>query len=740
MDVGQVQSNLDIIWIIIAASMVLLMQAGFTSLETGATRAKNTSNVAMKNITDFIASVLIFFVVGYAFMFGESFNGLIGTSNFFLSSVSQDLDYANFVFQATFAGTAATIISGAVAERMQFTSYVIVSALVVAFIYPISGHWIWAENGWLAELQMVDFAGSTVVHSLGAWVGLAGAIMLGPRIGRFDKNGNPQKIHGHNMVLAVVGVLILFFGWFGFNGGSTLSGDSSIALILLNTMICASAAGMSSFVASLFTYKGEVHIEKMLNGIIGGLVAVTAGCAVLTPSGAMLLGVTAGIIVFCAEEVVLRVFKLDDPVNVIAGHGIAGAWGTLMLAFLAPVENLPLQSSWQQFWVQTQGVLAVFVWGFSSGLVLFYALKVLNKLRVSEDAELMGLNVHEHGASSGLLETMITMKSIVDANNGKGESDLTRRVEVEPGTQEGDVASLFNQLIELFQTTIAEIKYSVKDMTNASLMMQDVSHGLSKDATTQRQHIAGATSAIKELTGTIGEVVSSSANTAEATKESAVKIKQMQKEMQDSLHSVEQLSTRIDSSQSTLEELLKQNQSITGILETITSISDQTNLLALNAAIEAARAGEVGRGFAVVAEEVRALSGKTNQATQQITDLIAQLSKNSEQASQSMLQSKNEADATVQRVSFTAHNLESLADFIQQIEDMSVQVAATMEQQSGVACQINSSMQELEVLTQTNTQRANNVQDTSDKLNFLSAALNQKVTGMHVGEGSAQLH
>ena len=246
-------------------------------------------------------------------MFGDSVaGGFIGFNGFALSGLSTPMDYAGFVFQATFAGTAATIISGAVAERMRFSSYVFVSVIVIAFIYPISGHWIWSGDGWLAQKQMVDFAGSTVVHSLGAWVGLAGAIVLGPRIGRFDENGNPNKIHGHSLVFAVMGVLVLFFGWFGFNGGSTLTGDGSVAIIVANTLLAASAGGISCFLVSMVTSRGEVQIEKLLNGIVGGLVAVTAGCAVLEPIGAVWLGLSAGVIVYYAEEIVLRVFKVDD--------------------------------------------------------------------------------------------------------------------------------------------------------------------------------------------------------------------------------------------------------------------------------------------------------------------------------------------------------------------------------------------------------------------------------------------
>ncbi|TBR45078.1 ammonium transporter [Marinomonas agarivorans] len=735
MTVADVQANLDIIWILIAASMVLLMQAGFTALESGVTRAKNTINVAMKNITDFIASVLIFFFVGYSLMFGSSvFGGLFGFDGFALANLSTPMDYAGFVFQATFAGTAATIISGAVAERMRFFSYVIVSVIVVALIYPISGHWIWAADGWLAEAQMVDFAGSTVVHSLGAWVGLAGALVLGPRLGRFDENGKPNKIHGHSLVFAVMGVLVLFFGWFGFNGGSTLAANSSVAIILANTILAASAGGMSCFVVSMFASRGEVQIEKLLNGVIGGLVAVTAGCAVLEPSGAALLGLFAGVIVYYAEEIILHVFKIDDPVNVIAAHGVAGAWGTLALAFFAPAANLPLGNAFDQFLVQAQGVFAVMAWGLGTGFVLFKLLSILNVLRVSPEAENMGLNVHEHGATSGLMETMNTMKNIVAANNGNGESDLTKRVAVESGTQEGDVAYLFNELIRAFHNTILEIKNSSLEISDAARVMQKTSQELDSDAESQRHHIGEITESISSMSGTFNEVVTNTTQTAEATKQAANQIDEMQNAMTYTFSSVKKLANGIDDSHRVINELLEQNDAISSILETINGISEQTNLLALNAAIEAARAGEAGRGFSVVADEVRLLSQKTSESTHTIKSLIDRLQESSEKAAISMNTSKEVAGDTVIKTEETSKNLTSVGKMIQNIDAMTNVIAAMTEQQSNASNEIAEKMQDIESLTNNATNRAATAYKTSDMLSHLSNKLDVQVSGMKVSE------
>lgn len=740
MTILDVQANLNLIWIIIAASMVLLMQAGFTALESGVTRAKNTSNVAMKNITDFIVSVLIFFFIGYAFMFGESVaGGFLGFSGFALSGLTTPIDYASFVFQATFAGTAATIISGAVAERMRFSSYIFVSIIVIAVIYPISGHWIWASDGWLAQKQMVDFAGSTVVHSLGAWVGLAGAIVLGPRIGRFDENGNPNKIHGHSLVLAVMGVLILFFGWFGFNGGSTLTGDGSVAVIIANTMLAASAGGIGCFLVSMITSRGEVQIEKLLNGIVGGLVAVTAGCAVLEPIGAVWLGLSAGVIVYYAEEIVLRVFKVDDPVNVVAAHGIAGAWGTLALAFFAPVSNLPLGNVIDQFFVQAQGVFAVMAWGLIMGFIVFKGLKVLGVLRVPPNAELVGLNVHEHGATSGLMETMVTMQGIVSATSGQGEGDLTKRVSVELGTEEGEVAHLFNQLIRSFHNTIVEIKNSTLEITDAAKVMQKTSQDLDGDASQQRHHINGITESIDSMSSMFKDVVSNTTQTAESTKQASIQVLDMQEDMKETLSSVQSLAGGIDESHQVINELLEQNSAISGILETINGISEQTNLLALNAAIEAARAGEAGRGFSVVADEVRLLSQKTSDSTLTIKTLIDKLQSSSQKASISMNSSKKIAQSTLLSTEKTSINLESVGNMIKQIEEMSDLISTMTEQQSVVSSDIVEKMHDIELLTDNSTNRAATAYQTSDMLTHLSDKLSGQVSGMKVGHEQENL-
>jgi Amt family ammonium transporter len=738
MEVESVQNNLDIIWILTAASFVMLMQAGFTALETGVTRAKNSINVAMKNITDFILSILVFFYVGYAIMFGETVDGLFGSSGFGLSGLNEPSDFASFVFQATFAGTAATIVSGAVAERMRFFSYAFVSLVIVAVIYPISGHWIWAEGGWLAEKQMVDFAGSTVVHSLGGWVGLAGAIVLGPRVGRFNEEGKPNKLHGHNLVLAVVGVIILWFGWFGFNGGSTLSGDVSVAKIIANTILAAAAGGLSCFIASAIAHNGEIQIEKMLNGIIAGLVGITAGCAIVEPGGAIFIGLTAGIVVFLSEEFFLRVLKIDDPVNVISAHGVAGAWGTLMLAFAAPESALPTGDMWTQFGVQLTGVVAVFFWGFISGLILFGIIKSMGKLRVSEEAEHMGLNVHEHGASSGLLQTMTAMDNIVKAySDNDNEGDLTRRVEVEIGSESGNVAHLFNQLMDTFHATILEIKNGVSEIDQSIILLGNSSSEMQEDSLVQKTATDTITTAIHQMTQTIDEIAANTSHTADSSQEAVDHVMVGREVVGETISAITKLSEKIHRADDIIGDLKQDSDSIVVILESIKAISDQTNLLALNAAIEAARAGETGRGFAVVAGEVRDLSARTNEATNEINALVVSLRNNANQASEAMLDSREETKRTVSISKDADDRLNDILGIVTKIKEMSYQNAVITEEQSATSKEINNRMLNIQELSGHGEQRVRRLSDSSLQLSGLSQRLNLIVGNLKVDPGQA---
>ncbi len=327
--VAQTQTNLDFVWTLIAAFMVFLMQAGFALLETGFTRSKNAVNIIMKNVMDAGAGAIVFFLVGFGLMFGTSLGGWIGIDAFALSGLGEDpWDYAFFLFQAVFAATAATIVSGALAERTKFTGYVLFSILITGLIYPVFGSWAWGGlfngGGWLESLGFIDFAGSTVVHSVGGWAALAGALVVGPRVGKYDKDGKPNHIPGHSLPLAALGVFILWFGWFGFNAGSTTAGTTDIALIALNTMLAA-CAGATAAVAYTWLRSGKPDAPMTLNGVLGGLVGITAGCANLVPGTALLTGAVAGVLVVIASGFIEK--HVDDPVGAIAVHGVCGSLG-----------------------------------------------------------------------------------------------------------------------------------------------------------------------------------------------------------------------------------------------------------------------------------------------------------------------------------------------------------------------------------------------------------------------------
>ncbi len=398
------QDALDMIWLILAAALVFFMQAGFAMVEMGLTRAKNAGNIIMKNLMDFSAGAVIYWAIGWALMYGSDVGGLFGFSQFFIKGADYIL-FRDWMFQVVFAATAATIVSGAMAERTKFSAYLIYSVFISGLIYPISGHWIWG-GGWLAELGFHDFAGSTVVHSVGGWAALAGALFLGPRIGKFVKvNGKTtsKAILGHNLPIASLGVFILWFGWYGFNAGSTLSGtDMSIATVAVTTTLAAAMGSIAAMVISWIHF-GKPDVSMSLNGALAGLVGITAPTAVVTPFGAVIIGLIAGILVVYSVEFFDKVLHIDDPVGAISVHGVCGLWGTLAVGLFANTEDIKglfYGGGFGQLGVQALGAAAVFAWVFFTASLLFFIIKKTNGLRVTETEELVGLDLSEHGTES----------------------------------------------------------------------------------------------------------------------------------------------------------------------------------------------------------------------------------------------------------------------------------------------------------------------------------------------------
>jgi Amt family ammonium transporter len=397
----ELQTNINIVWTCIAAFLVFFMQAGFAMVESGFTRAKNAVNILMKNLMDFSVGTIAFFLIGFGLMFGKT-NGLFGTTLFGLGGVEPgaDWNWTFLIFQTVFAATAATIVSGAMAERTKFVGYLAYSFFITMFIYPIFGSWAWGGlldgGGWLENLGFLDFAGSTVVHSIGGWLALAGAIVLGPRIGKYGPGGKPKAILGHNIPLAALGVFILWFGWFGFNPGSTTSGDGSIGYIAVTTNLSAAAGAIVAMVVSWAVMK-KPDASMALNGALAGLVSITAPCDGITPTGAILIGIVGGALVVFAVLFIDRVLKIDDPVGAVSVHGVCGTWGTLAAGLFNMESGLFYGGGFKQLGVQILGVGAAFVWAFGLGLLLFYAISKTIGLRVSHEEEMKGLDIGEHG-------------------------------------------------------------------------------------------------------------------------------------------------------------------------------------------------------------------------------------------------------------------------------------------------------------------------------------------------------
>ncbi len=398
----------DFIWLLLAAFLVFFMQAGFAMVETGFTRAKNSTNILMKNLLDFSIGSLVFFFIGWGIMYGQDVvGGLFGFSDFAVTSADPTkaggaYQYASWLFQVVFAATAATIVSGAMAERTKFKSYLIYSVVISAVIYPVTGHWIWNANGWLAQLGFIDFAGSTVVHSVGGWVAFIGAAMLGPRLGKYTKEGKAKAIAGHSLPLAALGVFILWLGWFGFNPGSTLKFSENIGHIAVTTNLAAAAGAVSALI-TIWIISKKPDASMALNGVLAGLVAITAPCADVSPVSAVFIGLFAGVLVVLSVLFIDKVLKVDDPVGAVSVHAVCGVFGTLAVGLFAEpkyangLTGLFFGGGFAQLGKQALGVVSVAAYVIAIALVMFFIMKKTIGLRVSKTEELKGLDIEEHG-------------------------------------------------------------------------------------------------------------------------------------------------------------------------------------------------------------------------------------------------------------------------------------------------------------------------------------------------------
>jgi Amt family ammonium transporter len=449
----------DILWVLFSATLVFLMQPGFMCLESGLTRSKNSINVAIKNLADFVISVGCFWIVGYGIMFH---GGLSGT----MPELEGAWPATFFLFQAVFCGTATTIFSGAVAERMRFSSYAIVATLTAAFLYPLFGHWAWgglfepANPGWLEARGFVDFAGSTVVHSIGGWVSLAALVIIGPRAGRFGKNGEVRELNSSNLPLSVLGALLLWIGWLGFNGGSTLTMDGSVPGIIVRTCLAASAGAASCMLLGWFG-TGIAKAGFLINGSLGGLVAITANCHCVSTGESVIIGLVAGPVCLGCERLLEKI-RIDDAIGAVPVHLACGIWGTLAVALFgdpAILDNGLTMTG--QFMIQLLGVAMAFVVGFLIPLLLMFVINRISPLRVTPEQEELGLNVSEHGAKTELADLFRAMDE--QAANG----DLSLRVPEEPFTEVGHIARRYNQVMAALQAAISKTEAVVSTATDA---------------------------------------------------------------------------------------------------------------------------------------------------------------------------------------------------------------------------------------------------------------------------------
>ena len=460
--VNILSQNIDTLWVINCAILVFIMQAGFMCMESVLSRHKNSINVALKNAADFGVSVVMFWLFGFGLMFGTSYQGIIGTDLFFFkTNISEYQTY--FVFQAMFVATAATIISGAVAERMKFAGYLIVTIVATAIIYPIIGHWAWSSSylsklytdvttngnsGWLTEMGFIDFAGSTIVHSVGGWIALAGVLILGPRIGRYS-SANKGKFTGSSFPLAILGTLILWFGWFGFNGGSNGAMDKTVPLILINTFLAAAFGLLTGLFISYITKKKPDPMYVVL-GPLAGLVAITASCNSVDSISAIIIGIIGCIVAIITSEI-LEKFEIDDVVGAIPVHLAAGIWGTMAVAIFSDLEILGTGlTRIEQFKVQGIGIIAVGIFSFT---ISFIVLKILNNfypLRVSPVHEELGLNIAEHGAVSAEHDLI----SVLDKQSSSG--DLKIRGPQDPFTAGGVIGLYYNKMMDKLETSEEE--------------------------------------------------------------------------------------------------------------------------------------------------------------------------------------------------------------------------------------------------------------------------------------------
>ena len=456
-------SAVDQVWVILCTILVFMMQAGFMCVEAGITRSKNNISVALKNISDLSVSVLLYWALGYGLMYGASMNGLVGTTLFGFATLDASGAYVLFIFQAMFCGTAATIVSGAVAERCAFHGYLLITVLTVALIYPVFGHWAWASDaagnraGWLGQAGFHDFAGSGVVHAVGGGVALAAVLVIGPREGRFLESGQPRRFNGSNLPMTMLGVLLLWFGWFGFNGGSALGITPRVPALLLNTLVGGASGVLTGLAVSWFIEK-KPSVFYGMNGALAGLVAITASCDLIGVREALLIGIGGGLIAFFGDRALERL-RIDDVVGAVSVHFMSGLWGLVAVALFG-ADALGTTVT-EQLGAQMLGVVALCLYAATLPFALLWLLDRVIPLRVTQHIEAIGLNVGEHGANTDLNELFDVMQ------RQARDRDLSTRAPQSPFTEVGQIGLFYNSVLFELEQSFDRVQQQQKALATA---------------------------------------------------------------------------------------------------------------------------------------------------------------------------------------------------------------------------------------------------------------------------------
>jgi len=735
-EINQKQLNIDHIWTMMAACLVFFMQGGFLLLEAGLVRSKNSINVAQKNIADFILATVCFGAVGFMIMFGTSLNGLIGLDwDLFAFDKVEDWTFTFFVFQVVFCGTAATIVSGAVAERMKFGGYLAITLVISLLIYPVFGHWAWGnllvtDNApFLASLGFIDFAGSTVVHSVGGWVALAAILVIGPRIGRYDQDGNPVTINGHSPVLATFGCIILWIGWIGFNGGSTTAGTPAFAHIIANTVVSGAIGGLVGLFLGRFV-DAHYRPDRSINGVLGGLVGITAGCDIVNLWGAILIGGGSAIAVVFVAEFLEKKIKADDVVGAVSVHAVAGAFGTIALALVAPAQTFE-NGMWTQLGVQSLGVVVAFLWAFVLPYVLFKIIDRMFKggMRVSADDETNGLNFAEHAATMGASHILREMQDVFGATQDEGETPAN----FIPADEADEIAFYFKRLMKRNASLVSGMQKTTSVLVQASQNLTRMSTNLSAQAEQTQSRafeLESTTQNVSANMNIMASGVGESGNMAQAIAQNAdnmsLTVQSVADEIRKVMSSIEEISSTTDQTQNLLSsavvevregrdkmQAMGQAARDTGqVLNMISDIANQTNMLALNATIEAARSGQAGKGFAVVAGEVKKLADQTAKAIANIETRVLNMQAGASDA---------------------VHVMEKIAGLVEHVSDTADGINLAVGRQTSAADKITGRLNKMTDMTTHVASEINRVATNTNKASGLAGDAATQTSNLNDG-------